>query len=57
MIVIIAIKWIYASPKGKADIANYIKMYVLGVILIFAAVGLLQAVKNFAVKNINGQLP
>lgn len=48
MLIAMAIKWISASPTGKAELAKSIRIYVLGVIIIFAAVGLLQLVKVFA---------
>ena len=52
MLVVLGIKWIGASPSGKAQIAKSARYYVLGAILIFAAVGLLQIIKNFTEKSI-----
>jgi len=52
MLVILGIKWIGASPEGKAQIMKSSRYYVLGAILIFAAVGLLQIIKNFTEKSI-----
>ena len=46
MLVILGIKWVYASPSGKAEIKKAAKYYILGAILIFAAVGLLQLLKD-----------
>jgi hypothetical protein len=53
ILIVIAIKWMYSAPEGKAQIAKVARIYILGVILIFAATGLLQIIKNFALKNIN----
>ena len=47
MLIVLGIKWIYESPSGKAQIAKSARYYILGAIIIFAAVGLLQIVKNF----------
>ena len=55
MLVILGIRWIYASPSGKAEIAKGSRYYILGAILIFSAVGLLQIVKNFTRGSIGSQ--
>lgn len=47
MLVVIGIRWIGAAPSGKAQIAKTARYYVLGVVLIIAAIGLLQIVKSF----------
>lgn len=52
ILIVIAIKWIYSAPEGKAQIAKSARMYILGTILIFAAIGLLQIVKNFTITNV-----
>lgn len=52
MLIIIAIKWIYASPSGKVQMAKTIRYYILGSIVIFAAAALLEIVRKFAVTNI-----
>lgn len=51
MLIVLGIKYMYASPGGKAQIAKSAKYYILGAIFIFAAVGLLQIVKNFSEAN------
>lgn len=51
MLVIIAVKWIYASPTGKVQMAKTIRYYILGAIVIFAAATLLEIVRKFAVAN------
>ena len=55
MLVILGIRWIYASPSGKAEIAKSSRYYILGAILIFSAVGLLQIVKAFTKGSIGSQ--
>ena len=52
MLIVIAIKWIYAAPSGKAQIAKTSKYYVLGSVFILTAVAILQIIKNFTVQNI-----
>lgn len=52
MLIVIGIQWIFASPSGKAQIAKTAKYYVIGAVLIFATVGLIQIVKNFAEMNV-----
>ena len=56
MLIILGIKWIYASPSGKAEISKNSKYYILGAIFIFAAVGLLQIVKTFTKGSIENQV-
>ena len=48
MLIVLAIKYISASPEGKADIKKSATMYVVGAILLFAASGILQILKQFA---------
>ena len=52
MIVILGIEWVGASPEGKAQVAKGAKYYILGAIFIFAAISLLQIIKNFTEKDI-----
>ena len=52
MIVVFGIKYVGASPDGKAELRKDATIYIIGAILIFAAVSLLQIVKNFAEKDI-----
>ena len=55
MLVVLGIKWMGESPSGKAQIAKSAKYYVLGAILIFTAVGLLQIVKSFTDESLMNQ--
>lgn len=48
MLIVMAIKYISAAPSEKAEIKKSIMIYVVGAIVLFAATGILQIVKNFA---------
>ena len=54
MLVVIGIKWVSASamPSVKAEIAKTARYYILGAILIFSAIGILQIIKMFANTNV-----
>ena len=51
MLIVLAIKYISAAPGDKADIKKHAVVYVVGAVVLFAASGILQIVKNFS-KNI-----
>ena len=48
MLIVLAIKYISAAPGDKADIKKHAVVYVVGAVVLFAASGILQIVKNFA---------
>ncbi len=48
MLIVLAIKYISAAPGDKADIKKHAVVYVVGAVVLFAAAGILQIVKNFA---------
>lgn len=48
MLIVLAIKYISAAPGDKADIKKHAVVYVVGAVVLFAATGILQIVKNFA---------
>lgn len=48
MLIVMAIKYISAAPSEKAEIKKSAMVYVVGAIVLFAASGILQIVKNFA---------
>ena len=50
-LIVLAIKYISAAPGDKADIKKHAVVYVVGAVVLFAASGILQIVKNFS-KNI-----
>lgn len=56
MLIVLAIKYISAAPGDKADIKKHAVVYVVGAVVLFAATGILQIVKNFA-GNINDATP
>lgn len=50
MLIVLAIKYISASPEGKADIKKSAVQYIVGAILLFGASGILGLVRTFALK-------
>ena len=48
MLIVLAIKYISAAPGDKADIKKHAVVYVVGAVVLFAASGILEIVKNFA---------
>ena len=52
MLMFLGIKFLTASPEGKAEIKKSAVIYVVGAVLLFAATGILQIIKNLAVDNI-----
>lgn len=48
MLVVMAIKYISAAPSEKAEIKKSATVYIVGAIVLFAASGILQIIKNFA---------
>ena len=55
MLIVLAIKYIAASPEGKAEIKKNATVYIVGAVILFAASGILAIVRRFAVKSINTQ--
>ena len=55
MLVVLAIKYIAASPEGKAEIKKNATIYIVGAVILFAASGLLGIIRNFAVKSVGSQ--
>ena len=52
MLIVIAIRFITASPSGKADMKKQLILYTIGAIILFSASGLLGIIANFAEENI-----
>ena len=48
MLIVLAIKYISAAPSDKAEIKKHAVVYVVGAVVLFAATGILQLVKQFA---------
>ena len=48
MLVVLAIKYISASPGDKADIKKHAVVYVVGAVVLFAASGILGSIRSFA---------
>ncbi|MGN1299378.1 MAG: hypothetical protein ACI4UE_05295 [Candidatus Scatovivens sp.] len=53
MLVVLAIKYISAAPGDKAEIKKHAVVYIVGAIVLFAAAGILQIIKNFADSSLN----
>lgn len=52
MLVVLAIKYISAAPSDKADIKKSATAYIIGAVVLFAASGIIQIIKNFASETI-----
>jgi len=52
MLIVLAIKYISAAPGDKADIKKHAVVYVVGAVVLFAATGILQIIKQFS-SNVN----
>ena len=48
MLIVLAIKYISAAPGDKAEIKKHAVVYVVGAVILFAASGILQLIRNFA---------
>lgn len=56
MLIFLGIKFITASPEAKAEIKKSAVIYVVGAILLFAATGILEIIKNIAENNITASV-
>ena len=54
MLLVIGIKYITASPEGKADIKGTAIAYLIGAVCIFSAVGILNGIKDIVEKLNSG---
>ena len=54
MLIVLGIRWISSAsmPTVKAQVAKSARYYIMGAIFIFAAVGILQIIKNFTKTNV-----
>ena len=48
MIVVLAIKYMMASPEGKADIRKTSTVYIIGAVVLFASSGILSLINKVA---------
>lgn len=53
MLIVLAIKYLSASPEGKAEIKKSAMIYIVGAILLFGGVFLLNIIQSFS-ENLNG---
>lgn len=56
MLIVLAIKYIMASPSDKADIKKSATIYIIGAVVLFATSGILEIIRNFAY-NISATTP
>lgn len=52
LLMFLGIKFLTASPEGKAEIKKSAVIYIVGAVLLFAAGGILSIIQNLAVSNI-----
>ena len=52
MLIVLAIKYISASPGDKADIKKHATVYVVGACVLFGSAGILQIIQKFVEANI-----
>ena len=52
MLIVLAIKYISAAPSDKAEIKKSATAYIVGAVVLFAASGIIQIIKNFATEAI-----
>lgn len=48
MLMFVGIKFVTASPEGKAEVKKIAVIYVVGAVLLFAATGILEIVKSLS---------
>lgn len=50
MLIVSAIKFMTSSPSDKADIKKNVGVYLVGAVMTFGAVGIVEIIKNFAIE-------
>ena len=54
MLIVLAIKYISAAPSDIAEIKKHMVVYIVGAVVLFAASGILEIIKRFAIMvNVN----
>lgn len=48
LLIILAIKYMQAAPGEKADIKKSAVVYVIGAVILFGAVGIMETIKQFS---------
>lgn len=48
MLIVIAIKYISSAPNEKAELKKHMIPFIIGAIMIFACVGIVEIIKQFA---------
>ncbi len=52
MLIVLAIKYISAAPNDKAEIKKHAVVYIVGAVILFAAAGIVEIIKNFSTNSI-----
>jgi type IV secretory pathway VirB2 component (pilin) len=52
MLIVLAVKYMMASPDGKAEIKKSAYIYIVGAILLFGATGIIALIQTFATDNL-----
>lgn len=53
MLLVLAIKYMMASPNDKAEIKKHATVYIVGAIMAFGATGIVNLIKKFAESSFN----
>lgn len=53
MLIVLAIKYISAAPNDKAEIKKHAVVYIVGAVILFAAAGIVEIIKNFSTNSIH----
>ena len=48
MLIVLAIKYMSSAPNEKAEIKKHAAVYIVGAVMAFAAVGVVQIIKTFS---------
>ena len=56
MLIVLAIKYIAASPEGKGEVKKSMPIYIVGAIILFAASAILGIIRSFATNNISSNI-
>ncbi|MCR5185690.1 MAG: pilin [Clostridia bacterium] len=48
MLVVLAMKYMISAPNERAEIKKHAVIYIIGAVVLFASVGILEIIKNFA---------
>ena len=49
-LIILGIKYVYSAPNERADVKKYAIIYVIGAVLFFGAIGIVELLKGFGLE-------